>query len=45
MFVSIMCNIQACDIFRELSDQTNGEISNLLIVQLYGACSTQNAIQ
>ena len=27
MFVSIMCNMQGCDIFRELSDRTNGEIS------------------
>ena len=26
MFVSIMCNMQACDIFRELSDRTNGEL-------------------
>ena len=27
MFVSIMCNMQARDIFRELSDRANGEIS------------------
>ena len=27
MFVNIMCNMQACDIFRKLSDRTNGEIS------------------
>ena len=24
MFVNIMCNMQACDIFRELSDRMNG---------------------
>ena len=27
MFVNIISNMQACDIFRKLSDPTNGEIS------------------
>lgn len=35
MFVSIMCNMQACDIFRELSDRTNGEISKLYLLFNY----------
>ena len=35
MFVSIMCNMQACDIFRELSDRTNGEISKFTLLFNY----------
>ena len=45
MFVSIMCNMQACDIFQELSDRTNGEISkftyySIIWCMFYTKCHT-----
>ena len=45
MFVSIMCNMQACDIFRELSNRTNGEIAkftyySIIWCMFYAKCHT-----
>ena len=47
MFVNIMmCNMQACDTFRKLFPiERIPKSQSLLIIQLYGACSTQNAIR
>ena len=45
MFVSIMCNIKACDMSENFPIERMAKSQSLLIIQLYCACSTQNAIQ
>ena len=41
---SVMCNMQACDIFRKRSERMANSQSVLIIYSFYVACSTQNAI-